>query len=359
MLMQTFPRLRRMTMAPGKPIVVHTELEILGDYSLQLNRWMLKAIGAWPKSHSTKFEKIVSILLIITCYFFVLITVLPCILHLIFEDDDLRTKVIILGPLSHWFLGGVGYTTLLVHNKEIKWCVDQVKSDWRNATRPEVQQLMLKDAKFGRYVVAFCATLTEFSAACFTLVRALTTEVIVVGNETRIMRMLPCVPYRELVPVHTSPTYELMLVAQFVSGFIISCAFVGAFSLATVFTIHTHSQLNVLMMSITELVDESREKSFERDIGAVVRKHLSIFSFISHIEAIMNEICFMELFKCTFSICLLGYYILMEWAQQDFRTMTGYISVFSSMTFNIFMLCFIGETIKEQASVQCKFLGSI
>ncbi|XP_076393832.1 uncharacterized protein LOC100876972 isoform X1 [Megachile rotundata] len=341
-------------MTPGKPIVVHTELEILGDYSLQLNRWMLSAIGAWPKSQSTKFEKIVSILLIVTCYFFVLITVLPCILHLIFEDDDLRTKVIILGPLSHWFLGGVGYTTLLVHNKEIKWCVDQVKSDWRNATRPEVQQLMLKDAKFGRYVVAFCATLMQCAVAWFSTGKALTTEIIMVGNETRIMRMLPCTAYRKLIPVHTSPTYELVLIAQYISGVIVNNAFAGAFSLATVFTIHAHSQLNVLMMSITELVDRSRgQKSFGlNDIDAIVEKHLSIYSFISHIEAIMNEICFMELFKCTFSVCLLGYYILMEWAQQDFRSMTTYISVLSSMTFNIFMLCFIGETIMEQASLQ-------
>ncbi|XP_012135242.2 uncharacterized protein LOC105661825 [Megachile rotundata] len=291
-----------------KPITEQTDPEILSDYSLQLNRWLLKSIGAWPKSSSTtKTELTVSLILTVIGYTTILITVIPAILQLILGDIDLHTKVVLVGPMSHWCLGGIGYTMLLMHDEEIKWCVERVKNDWRSIMNPEMQQTMIKNAKLSRYVVSLCAILMQSAVLGFGVEKALSTQVITVGNETKVVHMLPCATYRKLLPVDTSPTFEIVLVAQFVSGFFVNGTFAGAFSLASAFTLHAYSQLNILATWITEAVDQSSLN----DVGAIVRKHLAILSFISRIEAIMNEICFMELFKCTFSICLLGFNIIL------------------------------------------------
>lgn len=276
---QLFLRLRTVTMTTAKQ--TQTDLDLLCDYSLQLNRWLLKPIGAWPiSSTTTKIEKIVSLILNIICYSLVLAAVIPCALHIILEDEDIRSKIIAMGPLSHWSLGGVGYTTLLMHGNEIKWCVEQVKSDWKAATKPEVQRVMLKDARFGRYVVAFCATFLQGAILSFNLLKAFTIETVEAENETRILRLLPLAAYKGLVPVDTNPANEIMLSVQIISGIIVNCSFVGAFSLATIFTTHACSQLNVLMMWITEFVDRSAEHDKCADlkgINDIVEKHLTIY----------------------------------------------------------------------------------
>nr|XP_034170983.1 uncharacterized protein LOC117600096 [Osmia lignaria] len=282
-------------MTTSKPTVIQTDLDILSDYSLQLNRWLLKPIGAWPSSSiTTKTERVVSVILIIICYSLILITVIPCLLHIILEDEDLRTKLIVLGPLSHWSLGGIGYTMLLMHNKEIKWCVEQIKSDWQAVTRPEVQEMMIKNAKYGRYVVAICATFFQVTILVFNVINGLTEQVVQVGNETRIVRVPPVAVYKKLIPVDTSPTNDIVLVVQCISGIIVSSGFVSAFSLAAIFIAHAYGQLNILMMWISEFVDQSREHDkcdHLNDIGTIVNKHLSIMKLMVNIYILNSWQC--------------------------------------------------------------------
>lgn len=104
------------------------ELDSPSDYSLQLNRWYLKPIGAWPaSSSSSRLERIVSIVLIVISYFAISFTVIPCIMHILLEDEDTQKKLRGLGPLSHWLVGGINYTTLLSRSKQIRRCVEHLK----------------------------------------------------------------------------------------------------------------------------------------------------------------------------------------------------------------------------------------
>nr|XP_003700923.1 PREDICTED: odorant receptor 2a-like [Megachile rotundata] len=340
-----------------EPSIIRTDLDSLFDYSLQLNKWLLIPIGAWP-STTSKIERVVSLILIVVSYCSILTTVVPCILYVILDDDLLTQKLMMVGPLSHWFIGGINYTTLLLRKKEIQCCVKHIhmQTDWRSVTKSKDQEIMLKDAEFGRYVVIFCTAFMQGGVLCYCVITGFTTEVIQVGNETRTIRMLPCAAYKKLIPVDTSPTNEIILFVQFLAGFIVNSSTVGAFSLAIVFAAHAYGQLNVLITWIRELVNESRGRDrnvYLKEIGVVVDNHLRALSFISYIEDMMTEICFLELFKCTFNICMLGYYVLMHWANRDYQNMTICVVILCSMAFNIFIVCYIGEKLSEQ----CKNVG--
>ncbi|XP_003700923.2 odorant receptor 13a-like [Megachile rotundata] len=338
-----------------EPSLIRTDLDSLFDYSLQLNKWLLIPIGAWP-SPTSKIERVVSLILIVISYCSILATVVPCILYVILDDDLLTQKLMMVGPLSHWFIGGINYTTLLLRKKEIQCCVEHMQTDWRSVTKSKDQEIMLKDAEFGRYVVIFCTTFMQGGVLCYCVITGFTTEVIQVGNETRTIRMLPCAAYKKLIPVDTSPTNEIILFVQFLAGFIVNSSTVGAFSLAIVFAAHAYGQLNVLIAWIRELVNKWRDcdrNIYLKEIGVVVENHLRALSFISYIEDMMTEICFLELFKCTFNICMLGYYVLTQWANRDYQSMTIYAVILCSMAFNIFIVCYIGEKLSEQ----CKKVG--
>nr|XP_003700922.1 PREDICTED: odorant receptor 13a-like [Megachile rotundata] len=334
--------------------VVPTDLDSLSDYSLQLNKWLLITIGAWPSTPSTtKIEKIVSFILIVICYCTILTTVLPSILYVILADEDLQQKLMVMGPLSHWFIGGINYTTLLLRGKEIQCCIKRVQTDWRTVTRLNDQKIMMRNAEIGRYVVVCCTAFMQGGVLCYCVITGFTTEVVQVGNETRTVRLLPCAAYKKLIPVDTSPTNEIILFVQFLAGFVVNSTTVGAFSLAIVFAAHAYGQLDVLSTWITEFVNQSREhdkNAFLNSIGPAVEKHLNVLTFISHIEDMLTEMCFLELFQCTFGICLLGYYVLLYWALHDLQNMVTCSIILFSMSCNIFVVCFIGEKLSEQCT---------
>ncbi|XP_015431127.1 PREDICTED: LOW QUALITY PROTEIN: uncharacterized protein LOC107187519 [Dufourea novaeangliae] len=316
----------------GEATMIERDLGDPSDYSLQLNRWYLKPIGAWPTLPSTsRLERIVAIVLILLCYCSISFTVVPCMLHILLEDEDIRMKLRAAGPLSHWFAGGINYTTLLMRSNEIRHCVEHLQTDWRLVTRVKDRQVMLKNAKNGRYVAVCCAAFMQAGVLSYCAVTAWSTRIVENGNRTGIVHVLPCA---------------------------FQTSVVGIFSLAAVFTAHACGQLNVLMAWITELVNESRGRNariYLNEIGVVVEHHLRVLSFISRIEDVMTRICFLELVRCSFGICMLGYYILTEWSDHNFQNLTTYFMIMGSMTFNVFIVCYIGELLTEQ----CKKVGEV
>nr|XP_012135243.1 PREDICTED: odorant receptor 83a-like [Megachile rotundata] len=81
-----------------------------------------------------------------------------------------------------------------------------------------------------------------------------------------------------------------------------------------------------------------------------MEKHLNVLTFISHIEDMLTEMCFLELFQCTFRICLLGYYVLLYWALHDLQNMVTCSIILFFMSCNIFVVCFIGGKLSEQCT---------
>ncbi|XP_071862816.1 uncharacterized protein [Bombus fervidus] len=329
------------------------------DYSLQLNRWFLKPIGAWPSFPSTtRLEKIVSFILNIICFTSVIITAIPSLLLMILEDESIYMKLKTLGPVSHWFVSSVNYTALLMRGRDIRHCVEHMEADWRTVTRVEDQHVMMKNAKFGRYVAASCAIFMQGGVLCFCFVTALTTTEIQIGNETRVLHVLPCAVYKKLVNVDESPANEIMLFLQIWAALIANSSTVGIFSLAAVLAAHACGQLDVIMMWITKFVKEARERkntSSFREIGVIVERHLRTLNFISCIEDVMNRIYFLEMFRCTMDICVIGYYILSEWADHDIQNLSTYFMMLISICFNIFVICYIGEILTEQ----CQKVGEV
>ena len=250
------------------------------DYSIQLNRWFLKPIGAWPySSTTTTHEKIVSVILIVLCYASLLFSIIPCAAHLIFVDDILYKKIRAIGPMGHWVIGGICYTSLLFQRERIGSCVKHIEADWRIATKSSEQQVMLKRAKFGRYVSIMCAIFVHGGALSYCTVSASHTQAVRFGNETKIIRSLPLAVYTKMIPVDTSPANEIVLVMQFLSAFVSDSGGIGFYVLASVFAAHACGQMEVLAIWINDYVNESGYKregiSFKR-LDMIVQHHLRI-----------------------------------------------------------------------------------
>ncbi|CAD1470817.1 unnamed protein product, partial [Heterotrigona itama] len=249
----------------------------------------------------------------ILCYGLILFTVIPCIVHLILEDETIDIKLRTFGPLSHWFIGGINYTNLLLRSRDIQYCIRHMQTDWKAVRRPEDLSVMMKYAKIGRFVAVFCAAFMQSGVLMYCIATPFITQTIIVRNQTKIIRALPCTVYKNLIPVHTSPTYEIVLATQFLSGFIVNSSAVGAIGIGAVFAAHACGQLTILMTSINEFVNRPKDQKNNdgfNNMGEIIEGHLKVLSFMADIENVMTEFCFLELLKSKLDISMLGYYII-------------------------------------------------
>ncbi|XP_076642144.1 uncharacterized protein LOC143352965 [Halictus rubicundus] len=333
--------------------VVETIDNSWSDYSLQLSRWNLTPIGVWPaSSSSSRLKRLASIAMIVVSYSLISLTVVPSLLHIMLSDDNVRQKLRVLGPLAHWFVGGCDLTVLLMKSKQIRLCIDHVETDWQMIRRLQDHRVMQKYTKVSRFISMVLTVWWHSSVLISCAATAMTIQAIQIGNETRLVHPLPCPIYAELFDLYTSPTNEIVLAVQFSSAVIVNAAILGSHSLAAVLVAHACGQLQVLTDWITEFVNDfgrDRKDEFFVEIGIIVEHHLRALSLMSSIEDVMNRICFMGLFECTLDVCLLGYYILTEWADHNIPNLSGYFGILVAIIFDVFVVCYIGEMMSEQS----------
>ncbi|XP_025986689.1 odorant receptor 4 isoform X2 [Solenopsis invicta] len=324
------------------------------DYSIQLNRWFLTPVGAWPRSASTTFrEKVISTILIIICYSLISFTVLPCILNILFEETDMHKKLKAIGPLSHWSMGGMNFFSLLFRNRQIGRCIQHMKIDWQTVKNSEDRQVMLKYAKIGRFVAGICAVFMHGGVFMHSLLQGITPTFEYIGNVSVSVIVLPCPTYSKFIDIGQSPENKIALTIQLMSSIVVNSVTVGACSLAAVFAMHACGQLNVLMRWLYQLDDQKQQNTVQRRLANIVEHHLRVLSFVAQMEELLNQICFVELLGCTFNLCMLGYYVITGWNVIEKTTCLSLMLIYISMCFNIFIFCYIGEVVTEQ----CKQVG--
>ncbi|XP_018406404.1 PREDICTED: odorant receptor 82a-like [Cyphomyrmex costatus] len=342
-----------MIMSDLKRILIN--FENVNDYSIQFNRWFLLSLGAWPQRNASKIKQIVVLMQIFIFSTAIAVIMIPCTLYICLEKEKFGIRINAIVPLMHRIMGSINYWQLLTHNKDILHCILHMETDWKLVRTIDDREVMLRYAKIGRFIAKFCAIFMHSSAIIFTAVKAVKTTTVIIGNETFKMYPMTCPPYSKIVDVRFSPTNEILLSVQLLSTLIVSSSTVAICSLAAVFAMHACGQLNVLHTWLKELTEEKTYHLAERKLAVIVEHHWRVLSFVVQIENIMHKACLGELMGCTLSMCLLGYYSVMNWANFDAVKIFSYMGVYISYTFNIFIFCYIGEVLTEQ----CKNIGDI
>jgi len=259
------------------------------DYSLQLNRWFLKPIGAWPLNASSSVWKIFVSLQILICSSMVASITVPCLLYILFEEGNIKLKLNAIGPLFHRVMGSINYWVLLKRSNDIHKLIRHMETDWNLIQRIDDREVMLQHAKFGRSVSIICGVIMQIGTFLFSLARAMKTTPIIVGNETFTSYPMTCPIYSKIIDTRFSPVNEIALVVQFLSNFVVNSSTVGACSLAAVFVIHACGQLNVLYAWLRELVENQKDNHIvERKLAIIVEHHLRILRYVTSRHSLKN-----------------------------------------------------------------------
>ncbi|XP_011684724.1 PREDICTED: odorant receptor 82a-like [Wasmannia auropunctata] len=322
------------------------------EYSIQIIRWILKTINVWPRPADASIaEKIRSDFATFTCYLLIIVILVPAALSLfIDEQESYEVRVQAFGPITFWFIAIVNYSCLLIHVDDIHDCVEHVRADWTIIKRFEDHRVMLRSAKIGRFIAGFCAVFMQGGIFTYNIVQGFTTCILHVENGSIVVRALPFPFYNKILNAHFSPAYEFVFFLQCLSSFVVNSVTVATCGLIAVFVMHACGQMKIMISWLENLIDDRDEErtSVTQRFAIIVNHHLRILSFVSRTEKIMNIICLMELIGCTMHMCILGYYCIMDFILGQHQNIVTHSMVLFSITFNIFIFCYIGELLSDQ-----------
>ncbi|KAK2583195.1 hypothetical protein KPH14_009215 [Odynerus spinipes] len=346
-------------MSKNYPSLSSKSPEMDWTYSVQLNHWFLKPIGAWPFSFSiTIADKIISICLTTISSCLIGFLLVPCALCAFLDrEGDITAKIKMIGPLSFCIMAAAKYCILVYRGNDIARCIEHVRLDWERASNYDRdREIVVKNAEFGRSLVILCAVFMYGGGVFFcTIMPLCATRTEIIDNVTIRVPSFPI--YRKLIDPRSSPYFEIVQFLQCLAGYVIYTITISACSLAAVFVMHACGQFRILLSKLDNFVMDEEKKSkldfSNRGMGDIVEYHLRILGFVSGIEELFNEICFIELVGCTLNICFLGYQLITEWEHNETIGTLTFCTLLMSFTFNIFILCYIGELLVEQ----CKNVG--
>ncbi|KAL0117073.1 hypothetical protein PUN28_010134 [Cardiocondyla obscurior] len=319
--------------------------------TVHVTRGVLNLIGVWPLPGDSSYIRIVQTkMLRVLCQALLYFIFIPGILKIFLKESNARRRLKMIGPMCNCLMAVLKHMMLIWRSDRITDCIKHIEEDWRTTDLIEDRKIMLGNSRIGRSLAILCVAFVYGSGFSYRTIVPLSRGVIVTPQNVTI-RPLGFAGYYVIVDPQKTPAYEIIFSIQFISGFVQYSVTSGACSLAALLVLHACGQIKILITKMETLTNiEYSDKSANVKLAAVVRQHIRIKSFLSKVEEILQYVCLVEVVGCTFILCLLGYYIIMEWESNDAVSMLTYAILLFTFIFNIFILCFIGELLTDQST---------
>ncbi|XP_025158794.1 odorant receptor 4 isoform X2 [Harpegnathos saltator] len=98
-------------------------------YVFTPSSWFLGLIGIWPISFRDVGQHISKIAIVI-CNFVSSFTIVPCALHIIYDQKDLNIRLKVSGFLAFCATAMLKFFVLVIRRPKIRQCIEYVEDDW-------------------------------------------------------------------------------------------------------------------------------------------------------------------------------------------------------------------------------------
>ncbi|XP_076224803.1 odorant receptor 4-like [Nomia melanderi] len=328
-----------------KPRNPYYEQDIV--HVLKHTKWILRSIGIWP-TFLENGNMILPGFLIGACSLSLCFAVVPLSLHITLEEKDTTVRLHLLGPLIFCVVSLMKYWALAACKHRIKHCVVSLENDWKEVEHHKDRELMLKYGNFGRSLTLHCMGFMYTGGFMYDAVLQLVTGGYV-DERNRTVKPLIYPTYSGMYNPQESPMYEMVYASHLMCGYVSYSVTAGACGLAAMFATHVCGQIDVMMFRLNNLVDLKNKTELDRRMIQIVEQHIRTIRFSATVETLLQEVCFLEFIGSIFLICLVEYYILMDWGSNTLSFVT-YFVLLMSFIFNIFILCYIGDLLVEKTS---------
>ncbi|XP_011880384.1 PREDICTED: uncharacterized protein LOC105568918 [Vollenhovia emeryi] len=319
------------------------------QYVFKLNNWILGSLGIWPVA-IRGIGRHVSKIAIAICNLALSFAIVPCALHIVYDEKDLILRLKLSGLMAFCLTAMTKYCIFVIRRPKIQRCIEYVKTDWWQVTFRSDRELMLKYAATGRNLTIIGASFMYTAGIIYHLILPFFSEH-KVNNQT--IRPLVYPTYSKFSQSQISPIYEIVYVAHCMCGYTIYSVTAGACGLAALFVTHACGQIQILLSRLEDLLAGGKfepSPNVNHRIATIVRNHVRVIRFAAVMEEVLQEVCLVEFTSSVCTICLLEYYCIVDWQADDRIGLTTYFLLFVSFCFNVYILCYIGEALMEKSS---------
>ncbi|XP_071641321.1 odorant receptor 4-like [Temnothorax longispinosus] len=313
-------------------------------YTIQLNRVIFSLLGIWPETEPTFLKKFS---LILGCYFILACELIPTILYIVLIEKRLNVRMKFSSSVMFTILAIFKYSSLVLSKNQIKNCLTHVKDDWQNVSTTSARNSMIDKARTARRLLILCGISMYTTGLYYRTVVPLSRGKSV-NDQNVTIRHLPNPSYFVLFNGQISPAYEIVFFIQFLAGMIKYTITVAICSLAALFVMHTCGQLEILKALTNNMVNEMEEKQLDKKLALIVEHQIRIRNFLRLAQSTLENTSLFEVMGCTIILCFLGHLFITDWATQDVIYMFSYLTFLLTITFNIYIFCFIGEQLSVE-----------
>ncbi|XP_014612513.1 PREDICTED: odorant receptor 4-like [Polistes canadensis] len=325
------------------------------NYAIKTCRYVLKPIGLWPMIYgsASRTEIIVSTILAITNLSVVCFVLIPFGIYILYYEHNINIKLKLFGPIGFCLTSTIKYCYLGYKRKSIGRCIAHVENDWENMLDHNNLTIMKKYATVGRNLTVLCAIFLHSGGMSYHTIMTLSMTKKI--NETLTIRPLTYPGYDVYFDVQASPTYEIIFFLHCICGIVMHSITTAGCCLAATFVTHACGQIQIVMIKLSDLVEgKESDVGLNDRMALLVRDHVRTLRFSAEVEKVLREVCLLEVVASTLIICLLEYYCITEWENNDRIATITYLVLLIAFTFNIFIFCYIGELLVDQ----CKKVGA-
>ncbi|XP_018406427.1 PREDICTED: odorant receptor 22c-like [Cyphomyrmex costatus] len=318
------------------------------DYVFKLSRFVFRLLGIWPYARTKSWlpETLENVAVILISYILLICELVPAILYMAIVQRETRARLKVVATVIFTMLAMAKYGQLLIKRNQMRNCLAQVEDDWQIVNLHD-RNVMIDKARTSRRLLIICAIFMYSTGVSFRTIIPLSAGKIVTKQNFTI-RHLPCPTYFVLFDVQLSPAYEIVFLMQFFSGFVKCTVTTAVCGLAGLFVMHICAQLDILMVLMNNLINERELKNMNERLTTIVKHQIKIRNFLQLVQNTIQYTSLMEIMGCTIIVCLLGYFVIMEWEDNNAVALCSYLVGLTSISFNIFIFCFIGEQLSAK-----------
>nr|XP_011308627.1 PREDICTED: uncharacterized protein LOC105269797 [Fopius arisanus] len=208
---------------------------------------------------------------------------------------------------------------------------------------------MWKSADLGRSLTRFCALFMYSGAIFFQAKTILAPEGVDHLNITMRQHVLPRYDY--IVDSQITPVFEIAYGTHTLLMVFLYTIEIAMCNLAAVFVGHICGQVQVMKLKLNHLENIANAENpnvIDDAISSLVLCHVKTITLFENIHNALCEICLIEVIYSIVVMCWLEFYCLREWRNNNILSFIAYITLFVALSFNILILCYIGEVAKNE-----------
>ncbi|XP_053999464.1 odorant receptor 4-like [Hylaeus anthracinus] len=311
-------------------------------------RWIMNSLGMWPAVQKGAGRFLPTVMKVL-CNLVLLFAIIPFFFHVVYELKDAAIRLQFVGLLGFCILSFFKYWALAVRRPRLESCIEHIQTNWKQVELGEDRKLMMAYGKIGRNLTIICLVFMYTGGSIFHTITQYAIGTFI-DEHNRTIKPLVYPIYSALYDAQRSPVYQLVYIVHCMCGYVIYSVTAGACGLAALFVTHICGQIDIVISRLNNLVDRKQNSNPNGRLIEIVEHHLRTLRFSAMVETILQEVCLMEFVGSTIFICLLEYYIITAWEQDNTVNITTYTLLLISLTFNVFILCYIGDLLIEKSS---------